>query len=299
MKFQSRAFPGFVLGLTSLVAILTCVPLSRAQIWATNSPLGAARWSHTATLLTNGAVLIAGGLIYNENGDQEDTNACEIYSPQLGDSANTGFMQTYRHSQAAILLDNGQVLVSGGGGDASSEVYDPGSGSWINYASMNYERQVHVMINLPGGKVLAAGGYDDDTGNDLTNAEIYDPVAVSWTEIAGMPYPADTFAAVTLTNGFILVCGGSDASQGIYYETNAALYAPATGTWTSIAGMNEARAGHTASLLPDGKVLVEGGTGDNTSEIYDPVSGTWTYAAAMNDGRLYSRAVTLDRKSVV
>ena len=91
-----------------------------------------------------------------------------------------------------------------------------------------------------------------------------------------MPYPADTFAAVLLTNGTVLVCGGSDASDGIYTETNAAIFNPLTLTWTNTTPMNEARAGHTATLLPNGKVLVEGGTGDNTAEIYDPVAVTWT-----------------------
>jgi hypothetical protein len=106
------------------------IQTTRAQTWATNNPLNVARWSHTATLLPNGQVLVVGGTVYNVDGDFQDTNACELYDPLTGTSTLTGFMQDARHSHTATLLTNGQVLVAGSGGDASSEVYDPTNGSW-------------------------------------------------------------------------------------------------------------------------------------------------------------------------
>ena len=93
----------------------------------------------------------------------------------------TGFMNDYRYSHRATLLPNGQVLVSGGGGDSSSETYDPGSASWINFVNMNEEREVHIAVLLTNGQVLAAGGYDDAGGGDTASAELYDPSSQTWT----------------------------------------------------------------------------------------------------------------------
>ncbi|MGA3268266.1 MAG: choice-of-anchor tandem repeat GloVer-containing protein [Verrucomicrobiota bacterium] len=296
MKPSQKTFTGercilkTALFLILLVLNLACAWRAGAQGWVTNSPLIVPRWWHTATLLTDGTVLIAGGTIYNMEGILDDTNECEIYDPVAGAPSLTGFMNDYRYSHRATLLANGQVLVTGGGGDSSSEIYDPGSASWINFAYMNEERQVHIAVLLTNGQVLAAAGYDDSGGGDTASAEVYDPASQTWTSVASMPYAADTLAAVLLTNGTVLVCGGSYNGG---FVSNAAIYYPVSQTWSNTASMNEARSGHTATLLTDGQVLVEGGTGDQSTEIYDPVAQTWTPAASMNDGRLYSEAVRL------
>jgi uncharacterized repeat protein (TIGR03803 family) len=302
MKTPQTTFTaGFCILKTALFPILLMLGLgcawhAGAQGWVTNSPLLVPRWWHTATPLTNGTVLIAGGAIYNMNGNEEDTNECEIYDPAIGSPSFTGFMNRARHSHVATLLTNGQVLVSGGGGDSSSETYDPGSGTWINWVSMNEERLVHIAVLMTNGQVLAAGGYDDNGGGDTASAEIYDPGSQTWTLTAPMPYAADTLAAVLLTNGTILVCGGSYNSSGV---TNAAIYHPSSQTWSNTAGMNEARTGHAATLLTNGRVLVEGGAGDQSAEIYDPVAQTWTLVGSMNDGRYACDAVRLTNGEVL
>src|SRR5271157_5446800 len=98
------------LTLAALALQLAVFQTAVAQIWVTNGPLNVARWMHTATLLTNGQVLIAGGLIYNVGGDSQDTNACELYDPSTGTSSFTGSMTYTRHQHTATLLTNGQVL---------------------------------------------------------------------------------------------------------------------------------------------------------------------------------------------
>ncbi len=281
---------------TLLLLSLGCVWRVQAQGWVTNTPLIVARWDHTATVLNDGTVLIAGGAIFNVDGNFDNTNECEIYDPVAGSPSQTGFMSSERNSHQATLLPNGQVLVSGGGGDSSSETFDPGSGTWINFAMMNEERQVHAAVLLPNGKVLAVGGFDDSMGVDTASAELYDPGTQIWTSINSMPYAADTFPAVLLTNGTVLVCGGSFNSTGI---TNAAIYYPASQTWTNTVPMHEARTGHTATLLPNGKVLVEGGAFDQSAEVYDPVAKTWTVVASMNDSRFSSVAVLLTNGEVM
>ena len=295
MKKQTGKIVPFALALIAMGLNLSFLQPVQAQTWITKIPLNVARWAHTATLLTNDTVLIAGGLIYNTNGISADTNACELYNPATGISSLTASMQYSRHSHRATRLNNGQVLISGGG-NASSEVYDPSSGTWINFASMNDERIVHTATLLPSGQVLVAAGYNDNSGQELSSAELYDPASGTWTNTASMPYAADTLAAVLLTNGMVLVCGGSTNGAAV---TNAVLFDPVSQTWTNTAPMNKARAGHTATLLPNGKVLVEGGTGDNSAEVYDPIAATWTYVASMNDGRLYPEACLLSNGRVM
>jgi uncharacterized repeat protein (TIGR03803 family) len=296
MKSNPSNLCGRIVLLAVVAVHLTQVQRTQAQTWSTNNPLKVARWAHMATSLTNGTVLIAGGIIYNVSGVFADTNACELYNPASGTSSLTDPMQRSRHSHRATLLANGQVLITGGGGDASSEVYDPAGGTWSNLASMNDERIVHTATLLPGGQVLAAAGYDDNNGLELSSAELYDPATGTWANTASMPYAADTLAGVLLTNGKVLVCGGYDGTKSI---TNAVLYNPVSHTWANTAPMNEARAGHTATVLTDGRVLVEGGTGCNSAEVYDPVAATWTYVAPMNDGRLYPEACLLSNGQVM
>jgi uncharacterized repeat protein (TIGR03803 family) len=273
----------------------------QAQVWVTNSPMFTPRWGQTATELTNGTLLIAGGQVYNEYNPvsiQEVTNEAEIFNPKTGTSAMTGFMTDSRTFDQAILLTNGQVMVMGGGGDGSSEIYDPGSASWpfSDFQFMNEEREYFISVLLTNGQVLAAGGYDDNGEYDNSTAEVYDPGSQTWYSVQDMPYAAEQFAAVLLTNGTVLVCGGQDTGTP---EDNAAIYNPQTQTWTSIAPMNEARAGHAAVRLSNGQVLVMGGAGDNTTEIYDPGSGTWSYGANMNDYRTDVSAVTLINRQIL
>jgi uncharacterized repeat protein (TIGR03803 family) len=296
MKANSKKLFRCISALSVLVANLMAAEHAGAQTWSTNSPLNVARWAHTSTLLTNGSVLVAGGLIYNTNGNSADTNAAELYNPSSGTSSPAAPMQSSRHAHRATLLTNGQVLVTGGGGDSSSETYDPPSDTWINYTSMSDERIVHTATLLPNGQVLAAAGFSDNSGLELSSAELYDPNSGTWNNTTSMPYAADTLASALLTNGTVLVCGGFNGTNAV---TNAVLYNPANQTWTNTAPMHEGRSGHTATLLPNGKVLVEGGTSDNTAEVYDPVAATWTLVASMNDGRKYSDAVLLNNGQVM
>src|SRR5258708_1174222 len=114
MKIKTNKLLPFALALIALALNLSVLQPVQAQTWVTNSPLAAARWAHTATLLTNGTVLIAGGTIYNVSGNFADTNACELYDPVSGTTSLTAPMQRYRHSHRATQLTSGQVLITGG-----------------------------------------------------------------------------------------------------------------------------------------------------------------------------------------
>ena len=143
------------------------------------------------------------------------------------------------------------------------------------------------MILLPNGKVLVAGGYADNSGPTppLTSAELYDPQTNTWTNGGDMSDGRTDTTATLLPSGKVLVAGGYHSDHAL---KSADLYDPATNTWAMGAAkppdMNGVRAYHTATLLPNGKVLVAGGFDGGselaTVELYDPATNTWATGAA-------------------
>ena len=218
---------------------------------------------HTATLLPNGKVLVAGGTY----GGSGDLTSAELYDPTNGTWTATGSLNTKRLRHTATLLDpnvapgaNGKVLVAGGqgGGDilTSAELYDPASGTWTATGSLNIKRQWYTATLLPNGKVLVAGGYGDDI---LASAELYNPTNGTWTGTGSLNTKRLRHTATLLPNGKVLVAGGID-DLGISHATaSAELYDPASGTWTYTGSLNTARETHTATLLPNGNVVAAGG----------------------------------------
>lgn len=303
MKSNTNNLPAIV-ALWTVVVISTMVQPAPAQSFSLDTPLLAARWSHTATLLTNGLVLIAGGETDNNYGTgqiMKATNGCELYDPLTGKSTLTGFMNDAHFSHTAIRLANGRVLVAGGRNDnggiiSRAELYDPNAGTWTDTGYLNQSRCAFAATLLANGKVLVVGGYTDS--GDTSSAELYDPVSKAWTYAAPMTFATDSQTATLLPNGDVLVAGGSDGSGGGL--TNSLLYNPANDTWISTGSLQRARAGQVAVLLPSGKVLVAGGASDdNSAEVYDPSADTWSLVAPMNDGRWNPSATLLPNGQVL
>jgi N-acetylneuraminic acid mutarotase len=253
--------------------------------WTLTAPMNLPRGFHTATLLPSGKVLVTGGYTTGRN----QTNSAELYDPPSGTWSFTGSMTVPTYLHTATLLPSGKILVVGGEngcnfGQGLSEVYDPFTGNWTNFQNGLFSGSLyqHTATLLPNGKVLVAGGDPClvDT-NALSGAYLYDPGANTWTTTASLGTARKSHAAVLLLNGKVLVTGGQITSSGFYVTTNAAeLYDPSTssGLWTSTASMNVARQFHTATLLPDGRVLVAGGVSNgygltSSAELYDPGLG--------------------------
>ena len=199
----------------------------------------------------------------------------------------TGRMNIGRLGGTATLLSDGRVLVVGGWpGDrvvsTSAELYDPISGRWTETGSMLAPRsQGHSATLLPGGKVLVAGGDSLATGHlPQSSAELYDPATGTWTETGSMTLGRSHHSATLLPDGKVLIAGGTVFSSNRYRASKKAeVYDPATGTWTSTKSMTVGRADPTAARLPDGKIMVIGGSDDtpgrHSAEIYDPRARTW------------------------
>jgi N-acetylneuraminic acid mutarotase len=190
------------------------------------------RYWHTATLLPNGQVLVAGG--FGPNGI---VATAELYDPASETWTNTGSFSDERIGHLATLLLNGQVLMAGGwnetvgtnglGGDLSSaELYDPASGRWTNTGSLTTARGHTAATLLPGGQVLVSGGYDENLPAFLSSAEIYDPASGTWTATGPMTAVRADSSVTLLANGQVLVAGGWN---GNIYLWSAELYNSGTG----------------------------------------------------------------------
>ena len=224
-----------------------------------------ARECHTATLLPSGKVLVAGGTSVDSARSYVSVASAELYDPTAGTFTPTGSMTMTRSFHTATLLPNGKVLVAGGesydltSGNvddlASAELYDPSTGTFAATGSMAEGKYNHTATLLSNGNVFIAGGYDD-------RAEVYNPSAGTFTATGSMAEWRDDHTATLLPSGKVLIIGGESVAGGGGYDdylASAELYDPSAGTFTATGSMTKVRRKHTATLLPNGKVLVVGG----------------------------------------
>ena len=283
-------------------AVAPEMPTQAANTWSQTGSMTYKRDIHTATLLADGRVLVAGG--QTTGGDRA---SAELYDPAKGKWTTTGYMNDKRSNHSATRLGNGHVLVTGGqrlhyDGQDSSELYDPASGKWTRTGSLNFARSFQTSTLLADGKVLVTGGLSD---NDVTraSAELYDPATGKWTVTGNLNYARRSHTATLLTDGRVLVAGGADASST---HASAEIYDPATGKWSTTGTMTGGHMYHAASLLADGRVLVVSGYptmhaiyASGSAEIYDPSSGRWTMTGALAYPREAHSATLLNNHKVL
>ncbi len=295
---MKRMHPGsLVITLAVVLSSLgpTRVAFGQQATWAPAGTLATSRARHTATLLANGKVLIAGG-------QRAGTflNSAELYDPNTGTWSATGSMAQARIWHTATLLPNGRVLVVGGYNNgtylSSAELYDPNAGTWSPAADMGTKRLNHTATLLGNGKVLVTGG--DNTGLNPKLTQLYDPLAGTWSFSGFMSSSRYAHTATLLPNGKVLVAGGRDSpvlGQGTILSS-VDLYDPGPGTWSPTGSMTAVRQEHNASLLANGKVLVTAGLGPgykSSTEIYDPGAGTWSVTGALSVGRAFHTTTSL------
>ena len=225
-------------------------------------PLLEPRSGHTATLLPDGRVLIAGGMRHN----QDFYRSAELYDPSTGKSRPTGAMSIGRVGQIAI---------------------DPANEKFTTIARMTVRRGRPSATMLASGDVLIAGGEARDN-ESLASAEIFRVQSLSFQPTGSMHHARIAHTATLLNDGRVLVAGGY--ADGV--STSAEIYDPKSGSFTETGSLQTARCKHTAGLLPDGRVLIAGGSDNrgwngnlSTTEVYDPRSAKVTSASSLNDSR--------------
>jgi hypothetical protein len=281
-----------------------CADAQHAGIWASaelydpatgtfsaTGSMSKPREFQTATLLPDGRVLITGGttgasplaslsfvltsyrgaITAGASPDVAATSSdvvasAELYDPKTGTFSPTGSMSTFRDNHTATLLQDGRVLVVGGGGEGyasvtSAELYDPARGTFSRTGSMKSGRWLHTATLLQDGRVLITGGKapDDKT---YASAEVYDPGSGTFSPTGSMNAGRQQHTATVLRDGRVLVVGGYEY-DGVHWNVLSAteLYDPGTGKFTPIGSMGQPRMEQTATLLDDGRVLIAGGLG--------------------------------------
>jgi hypothetical protein len=246
------------------------------------------RSGHSATLLPDGKVLIAGGMRRN----QDFYKSSELYDPATRKFSRSGDMTMARVGQAAVLLPSGKVLIAGGwigrGGTDTAEIYDPTTQKFAPIGKMTTRRGNPSATLLADGDVLIVGGGDHDSPGGISSAEVFHSAALSFQSVGPMHSARISHTATLLKDGRVLIAGG----RGEALAAAAEIYDPKTRKFTETGRLITPRYKHTAGLLPDGRVLIAGGSDErdwtgklSSTEIYDSASGKFSGGAPLNDAR--------------
>jgi uncharacterized repeat protein (TIGR01451 family) len=253
----------------ALVQTVLVVPLT----FYPGPNLNVARSWHTATLLPDGRVLIAGG---STGWGGNPLASAEIYDPTTKTFTLTGNMHNARSAHVAALLADGTVLVAGGyssGSFVGAEVFNPTNVTFTSVGNLNNWHVNGTATLMQDGRVLVEG---NSYYYPYNSAEIYAPALQTFTNISGTLDSANQRRSFLLANGTVVLPGGvigsgSDPSTGSEY------YAPVQNQFIATASLQYPRSVYGGVQLLDGRILIAGGLGSGqTAEYFDTNSLTYT-----------------------
>jgi len=230
----------------------------------------ARRSIYTIVTMRDGRVLIAGGRNFdNPNAPGAKVHdSAEIFDPGTNTFTPTGSMNVPRNMFMAILLDDGRVLIAGGGDNSggagsmaydTAEIYDPATGTFkLLESKMSVPRQYHNIVKLLDGTVLVVGGSrGPGLKNGNTKVDRFDPVTETFTFVGETNAPVGCNAcASVLRDGRVVLSGSYDDSISPASVSNDAdIYDPETNSFTKITGPAHGQTDILSVRLLDGKVM--------------------------------------------
>jgi len=216
-----------------------------------------------------------------------------------GQWSSVGSMTTARGLHTATVLRDGRVLIVGGytaldTDTARVEIFDPSTNTFSLTGSLNTARHDHSATLLPDGRVLVIAGYHNGW---LSSAEIYDPATGQWRITQPIFTHGTAHTATLLKDGRVLVMAGNTRSGSPGPDDRVEIFDPKTNRWKNAALHENTYGSHTATLLPDGRVLIAGGVADPA--IYDPAGDTWQPAGKLAIPRGEAQAALLQEGRVL
>jgi MYXO-CTERM domain-containing protein len=234
--------------------------------------LATARAQHTATLLRDGRVLVAGG---NDSSPGTELASVELFDPAVGTLEAGPDMAVPRAGHSATLLDDGRVLFVGGG---SAELFDPSTTTFTQVGPVAVGGPSAALLS--DGRVFILGV---DTSGAV--AFLFDPAVDTLTPIpppASVDYDPGSASLTVLRDGRVVIHGACPCfSIGgpIFSDDRVFVWNPVTSTYSVAGSLQDGRIGHTANLLPDGRVIFLGGSYSSSADLFDPQAGTFTRIA--------------------
>jgi hypothetical protein len=214
----------------------------------------------STTLLQDGRLLKVGGYVYvSQLQTYIYRRRAELYDPETDSWTLTGSLNEVRSGHTATLLPDGTVLVAGGSG-LQAEIYDPQTGEFTPTGAMTRQRSRHQAVPLHDGDVLIISTHNDA---DLS-AELYDWTTGTFTVTGSPHFPRNNPATIALLpNGKVLLDGAYGRRTSAQSRAPE-LYDPVTGSFIRDAGTSSSIFGHSATPLPDGRVVMAGGWAGDT-----------------------------------
>jgi len=272
-------------------------------------PMPGPRNGFTATVLSNGKVLVSGGTS-TPGGTALATS--EIYDPGANKWSAAASMAQPRAHHAAALMKTGKVFVVGGDGgsgmgDATSpEVYDPGTDTWTTVPNFNWGDRPRgpAVTVLSDGRVFVFGGFVSANLGDAV-VQFYDPTTAQATyDNCLSNYELANATAAQLGSGAVMVAGGQQVYNPSGGLAQTILFDPTTGScsrgnpYSTGPSMNVGHCHHTMTALSGDRILVAGGRcGPSESisvvELYDRAGNNWSLVAPLHEARGFHAAVLL------
>lgn len=279
-------------GLAACSAAQGPVPTTVAGITLSDGPrLSARRATHALVRTTDGLIVALGGCVEDGCEPGAASATVDVFAADGRAVVRTGRLLVRRVQPSAAQLPNGQVLVIGGWVDGqvseTTEIFDPAKGRSRLGPRLAGPRSSPTVVQLDDDTVLIAGGYDGRSVQ--SSAQLYEPRSGKLRTVGALRTPRSGATGTLLPNGQVLLAGGGNGeSDGRRALDSAELFDPLTGQFRATGSLVQRRYKHGAVALPDGDVLIIGGSDERdyrgklrTVERYNVSTGQFVKAGSL------------------